>query len=515
VEELNDCTYFTGDINPLNVDEHLRFIKKCGFRKMQIYYTAMFKEEDGYSLDGNYDYRPEYPNGRADLAAMLKKIRDAGVTPGIHFLQTHIGLKSRYVTPVADHRLGLTQRFTLSRPLDVSGDVVYVEESTEGAEMHPKRRVLRFGGELISYEGYTSERPYRFTGCKRGVYETNVAAHPAGESGGVLDISEFGATSVYIDQNTDLQDEIAGKLADAYDAGFGFIYFDGSEGTNAPYDFHVPNAQYRVYKRLGSAPVFTEGAAKAHFSWHFLSRGNAFDVFAPDIFKSAIDVYPAEEAPHMRRDLTCVDFGWWAMKMPGTPSSNYEYQRKLYRDPRDYDCGTQADHYEYGASHAAAWDCPVTIQFDLDVLRRHPRIDDILEVLRRWQDVREKNWLTAEQKELLREPGAEYTLLINESGAYELVRCERLDCCEGVRAFAFERGGKRYVSFWHISGEGMLSLPVSAEALEAADEIASEWAAPAAGADGNALLPVGAKRYLRCGLSAEALKDAFKAAKLL
>jgi hypothetical protein len=40
----------------------------------------------------------------------------------------------------------------------------------------------------------------------------------------VLDISEFGATSIYLDQNTSLQGEIADKLADAYNAGFGFVY---------------------------------------------------------------------------------------------------------------------------------------------------------------------------------------------------------------------------------------------------------------------------------------------------
>ena len=48
---------------------------------------------------------------------MLARVKSAGITPGIHFLQTHIGIRSRYVTPVADHRLHKTRRFTLSRPL--------------------------------------------------------------------------------------------------------------------------------------------------------------------------------------------------------------------------------------------------------------------------------------------------------------------------------------------------------------------------------------------------------------
>lgn len=493
-----DNTFFTADINPGNVDAYLDCISRCGFRKMQIYYTAIFREEEGYSLAGNYDYRPEYPNGKEDLRKMLEKIRAAGILPGIHFLQTHIGLKSRYVSMQTDHRINLTQRFTLARPVGAEDSDIYVEENTEGAEMHPRRRVLRFGGELISYEGHTGEYPYRFTGCRRGAFGTTVSMHPAGEIGGILDISEFGGTSAYIDQNTDLQDEIAAKLADAYDAGFGFIYFDGSEGANIPYEYHVPNAQYRVLKHLGSEPLFTEGAAKAHFSWHFLTRGNAFDIFAPDLFKSAIDSYPAEEAPRMRLDLTCVDFGWWNIRLPGTPSGTYEYQKKLFRDERDSLCGTQADHFEYGAARAAGWDCPVTIQFDLETLAKHPRRDDLLEVLRRWQALRDGGYLGKKEKEFLRKPGNEVTLLIGENGTYELAQITRLDCGDDrIRAFLFERGGKRYVQYWHVSGEGRIRLNVKAADLSLAQEIAGPWEQASEDRDGSALLPAGAKRYLR------------------
>ena len=512
-DRFTDNTYFTADIHPGNADEHLRYIKQCGFRKMQIYYTAIFREEDIYALEGNYDYRPEYPNGREDLVRLLEKIKAAGVSPGLHFLHTHIGLRSRYVTPVADHRLNLAEPFTLAAPLGTEDAEIRVEENPENAEMHPKRRILRFGGELIRYEGVRTVRPYAFTGCRRGALGTRITGHPAGERGGVLDISEFSGVSAYIDQNSDLQDEIARKLADVYDAGFEFIYFDGSEGVNAPYEFHVPNAQYRVYTKLGSRPLFTEGAAKAHFSWHFLTRGNAFDIFPPDLFKSAIDRYPAEEAPRMRSDLTCVDFGWWSMVLPGTPSGDHVFQKDLYREPRDAVCGTQADHYEYGVSHAAAWDCPVTVQFRLDVLRSHPRIGDILETLRRWQDFRAKKLLTEEEKEKLRRPGAEVTLLVGESGEYELADVERLETGDdGIRAFAFTRRGTEYAAYWHVSGEGALRFPAGTPGLETAGEIAGIW--EKAEPDGGDLLsiPAGDRRYLRIRGSREDLRKAFGAA---
>jgi hypothetical protein len=266
----NASIYFAYDVNPKTVDQHIAYANAGGFRMMQIYYTCIFQSSGMYGLIGNYDYRDDYPNGREDLIAMLNKIKAAGIIPGLHVLQPHIGLKSRYVTPVADHRLNLKRHFTLAKPLDPTDTTIFVEQDTYNAPMAEKTRVLQFGGELITYEGYTDEYPYRFTGCTRGAYETVVQEHPAGQIGGVLDVSEYCATSVYIDQETDLQDEIGAKLADIYNAGFEFAYFDGSEGTNAPFAYHVSNAQYRVYRQFDPPPLFVEGAAKSHFRATFI-----------------------------------------------------------------------------------------------------------------------------------------------------------------------------------------------------------------------------------------------------
>jgi len=101
--------YWTSTVNPTNVEEHIHYARMGGFRLMSIYYPA-FLESRGYRLIGNYDvYRPEYPNGKVDLKAMLTKIKQAGITPGCHFLHSHIGRDSRYVTPIPDHRLNLTR----------------------------------------------------------------------------------------------------------------------------------------------------------------------------------------------------------------------------------------------------------------------------------------------------------------------------------------------------------------------------------------------------------------------
>lgn len=489
-DKINASAYWASNVNPSTVDEHIAYAKQGGFRMMLMYYTSFLKETMGYSLCGDYDFNDHFPNGYEDLKAMVQKIKDAGITPGIHFLQTHIGHLSRYVTPVADHRLNLTRHFTLAKELGTDDTTIYVEQNPEGTTMHPKTRVLQFNGELIHYESYTTEWPYMFTGCERGHWNTNVTPHQLGTIGGILDVSEFGGYSVYADQRTSLQDEVAWKLAKVYDCGFEFIYYDGSEGTAVPFEIHVPNAQYKVWEKITTKkPIYCEGAAKAHFSWHFLAGGNAFDVFPMPIFKKMIAKYPLEEAPRMAEDLTRVNFGWWC-----------------YRDD------TMPDIYEYGTSKAASWDCPITIQVNTNLFKTNPRTPDTFEVMKRWEDARAQKWLTQEQKEMLRDPDKEFILLINEKGEFELVEYVRIKLPEAVdteaTAYVFERGDKAYVVTWSTKGEANLKLDLAGD-LKYEVQLGGETVAFE-----NGILPIAGRRYLS-GASKEALVKAFENATLI
>lgn len=473
-------------LNPDNVDAYIAYAKKGGFQLMLVYYTAMCEEKPGYYYCGNYDYRSCYPEQEKTLKALLNKVKAAGITPGLHFLHTHIGIESRYVTPVPDHRLRLKKHLTLAKPIGTADTAVYVEEDPKNCTMHPDCRVLRFGKELIYYEWFSPEKPWRFEGCKRGYWGTTADEHDAGLIGGLLDISEYGATSVYLEQDSSLQDEIADKIAAIYNCGFEFAYFDGSEGTNPPYGYHVSNAQYKVFSRFQKAPVFCEGAAKTHFSWHMITGGNAFDAFPDAVFKEKIVEFPFEEAKLLRADYTRVNFGWWFFHKE-----------------------TQPDLFEFGLSRAAAWDCPTTVSVaSAELFRENPRTDDVLEVIRRWEDVRQQNWLTEEQKEALKNPRQEHVLLINEAGAYELVPYKQISCkCEDICAFAFSRGKKNYVVFWHKTGKGQLKLPFVGEyTLEAelgrrdsqADRVGNE-----------VILPVAGRRYFSTEEPMEMLMEAF------
>ena len=489
---INRSVFSVGSTSLEEADGQIEILKKCGIEMIKIHCFAFFKQRNPcYGDYGDYEYDlDKFPGGEDDIKAILEKFKAAGIHPGFHVLQTHIGINTSYVTPELDHRLNLKRHLTLSRALGTDDTTVYVEENPEGCEMHEKCRVLRFGTEAIYYESFTTEPPYRFEGCKRGHYGTYVKPHEKGTIGGVLDVSEYSATSIYADQKTSLQDEVAEKLARLYNLGFEFAYFDGSEGATEPYGIYVPLAQYRVYKKFDSEPLFCEGAAKAHFSWHMLSGANAFDVFPVNVFKKCISRFPCDAAKLMRNNFTRVNFGWWVAKLE-----------------------TQVDIFEYGSCKAVAWDCPTCISDTPDVYAQHKRINDIFEMLRRWEDARRYGFLTDEQKEALKDAEKEFTLLINENGEYELAEYFEIKIPDSkISAFSFERCGKSYVVYWHNEGSARLRVKLSGE-LTLTEDIGKE-ALEIGREDGEIIIPADNKKYLCSSLPIGELRRAFENCKV-
>ena len=119
--------------------------------------------------------------------------------------------------------------------------------------------------------------------------------------------------------------------------------------------------------------------------------------------------------------------------------------------------------WDFACSQCLAWDCPATVIMDLENLERHPHADDCLEVMRRWEDVRVRKILTPAQKEMLKDTTKEFHLHLEPDGSYALYPFEMLPTpskASAIRAYLFERHGKRVIAYWHTTGSGTLTLPV-------------------------------------------------------
>lgn len=481
------------DVNPGNIDDYIEYAKRAGFRAILVYYYSFAR------TPGHFEWNARYPGGMADLQSVVRKITDAGMIPGLHFHYCKAQKEDLYVSPVPDHRLHLLRIFTLARPLNIRGDTVWTEENPQGCTLDEGRRILKIGKELISYTGYTEKPAYAFTGCIRGALNTRPAAAETGEKFGLLDVDNW---PIYIrfDQNTSIQQEVAERLGHIYnEAGFRFVYFDGAEDVHEPFWYHVANAQLKVYNCFDPAPLFAEGAFKSHFSWHILSRGNAFDVFKPEFMKEAVRKHQIPAAREMAKNFTPVNFGWIRDESPGENS-----------------IGLQPDMVEYICSKGAAWDCPVSLKGDLARFPAYPRGQDNLEVFRRWEEFRVTRIITKKEKNALKNPDQEHFLFLNRKGEFKLLPYTQIRDVAGgdssVRAFLYFRKGKTGVVYWHTSAKGKLEVESKGHFHLYED---SEQEIPVDIKGNKVFLPVGKRRYFESNLSSEELIKLFENAKVI
>ena len=437
------CSYYSlRGVTPENIDAHIEYARRGGFRTMMVYYVDFARS------CGHYGWREEYPGGMEDLRYVTDRIRAAGMIPGLHFHYSKVGVNDPYINGGhPDTRMNSVCELVLAEPAGVADTVLVVEGNTQGLRREEGRRLLHLGDELISYADCTTRPPYMLTGCRRGLHNSQPAAHAAGSRARLLDVDDW-PLFVRIDQNTGIQREIAGRLGRIYaEAGFRFVYFDGAEDVPMPYWYNVSRSQSVVYDALRPAPLFAEGALKSHFGWHILSRGNAFDIFPPEYICPAMKKYTLRCAARNAEDFTAVDFGWVNYLAPGGAT-----------------IGMQPDMYEYIYCKALAWDAPVSLVGNLEELRRHPRTEDNLRVMERWERAKLADAFTPEQKERLKDPDREFFLFEDSQGRFELYPCRQLtpDDESGVRAFLFRRGTKSCILYWHTSGEDQLRLTLPA-----------------------------------------------------
>ncbi len=490
------CSPTRGD-----VDQYVALAKRAGLRTILLSYRS-FTEGAGHFL-----FNRKYPGGTADLKKVTDRIRAAGLRVGLHVHYSKAVKTDPYVTPVPDDRFHKVRTFTVAVAVDEKTSTIAVREDPAGCTRDDGRRILKIGKELIAYGDYTIEPPYRFTGCRRGHLGTAASPHPAGERAGLLDVDDW-TIFIRFDQATDVQDEAARRIAEIFrrTGPYDLVYFDGAEDVHDPFWYHVAGAQQRVYRLLEPAPPVCEAAMSSHFSWHIISRGNAYDVDGRHI-KSFCREISCRTAPVRARDFTRINFGWI-----------FQFYREM-----------GPDVLEYVLSRGAAWDCPFSIRATLEEVTAHPRAEDCLRVIKIWEDARIEGKLTDAQRATLKTlPAKEYQfiktwhavfsprwvdawskrpfkdqehhLFVNQRGEYELVPIREIPGVAGgrLKAYVFRRATQpddTYALLWAVRGEMDLVLPVTPERVTLMRPFGTRLPVPMKG--GKAVIPVGNRKYLR------------------
>lgn len=425
-------------VTPATVDESIAWAKRGGFGIYTIYYAA-FSHGPGrgeYGC-GTYGWNADYPRGMEDLKEVAGKVHAAGMKMGYHIHYNKCSLDDAYVRN-ADPRVGAAAHLILAGDVSPEDTEIVVHTLPRGIREEPLRRLLLLDKEYIYFDSYTTEPPYKFTGCKRASLGSKAVSHTAGTRFIHVDVDSW-TDFIRMDFSSDVQEEIASRINDVCrECGVDFLYYDGSDDVQEPYWYSIAKSQMRIHDALERKPLYSEGSMKPHFSWHLYARGNAFDAFRPEMIRASLEKYVVPCAKLNAMDFTPVNFGWTTNLPPSARSM-----------------GMQPDMFGIICARAAGYGCPMSLRGEAEQMRKNPMTGENLDVIRAWEELRLSGTLTEKQKEMLRDPSKEFVLLDGR-----IFECKELspEGYKGVRAFSFRRDGKSCIIFWVPRGSVLFDM---------------------------------------------------------
>jgi hypothetical protein len=384
-------------ITSANVDAWIDLARRLGMTQIDFHGGQSFRFGD---------CRPNpslYPNGRADLKAVIDRLHAAGIAAGLHTYAFFLARDTPWVAPVPDARLATARTLTLATDLDAAATTLPVVESTAGVSATTgffvrNSATLRVGEELIVFGGVSDKAPFAFTQCQRGAHGTKASAHPHGAKVGHLKEC-FG---LFVpDPDTTLLAEVAALTADTYNAcGFDMIYLDALDGSDVldphrhgEFAWHYGSRfAFEIAQRLRKPAVF-EMSTFSHHLWCIRSRYVAWD-HPNRSYKRFVDLHCVANE-ESRRMFLPGELGWWALKdWTGAQT-----------EP------TFADDIEYLLAKGLATDTGFALMgIDPKSAAAKPALPRMAELIRRWETLRLSGRVPAALEDRLREPGAEFTL---------------------------------------------------------------------------------------------------------
>ena len=384
----------TTDLTTETVDEWIDLARSLGFTQIDFHGGQSFRF-------GDIHPSPElYPNGHADLRAVIDRLHDAGIQAGLHTYAFFIDKACPWVTPKPDPRLASDAVFTLTSALTAEDTDVPVAEST--SEMSAitgffvrNSVTLRIDDELITYSGVSAESPYGFTGCERGACGTLPAPHDAGAR--VYHLKECFGLFVP-DPETDMLTEVAQRAADAYNAcGFDMIYLDALDGEDVlggtEWSWHYGSRfVWELAERL-DRPALMEMSTFHHHLWYVRARHGAWD-HPTKSHKRFIDLHIESNDTYDRMFLP-TNLGWWSVETwlgaAGEP--------------------THSDDMEYLCAKAIGTGSGLSLMgITPETLRERPVLERFASIFQRYETLRIGGAVSPAVLDQLRRPGAEFTL---------------------------------------------------------------------------------------------------------
>ena len=381
-------SYFIADFDERMIDTLLDCTKRAGL--MTLYHMQPFASWGHYQINTKI-----FPEGAAGMRACVEKARKLGIRIGAHTLTTFIQTNDPYVSPVPDPRLARTGSSVLAADADASASEIRVVSPEYFAnEKANWLHAAVIGQEIIRYRTVSSQPPWTLLDCQRGAFGTKASAHRTGADIGKLLDHPY---EVFF-PNMELQREIARNLARTFNqTGISQMDFDGHEGcaSTGQGDYAYELFPKDFYDSLDHAVINGTSNSK-HFYWHINSYCNWGEPWYEG-FRESMQEYRIKNQALFERNYLPNMLGWYLLTET-----------------------TSLSDIEWMLARAAGFNAGFALATGMDAVRRNPDLGPILDAIREWEAARRGGAFTSAQRELLRDPKAEFHLEPVSKGHWDL-----------------------------------------------------------------------------------------------
>jgi hypothetical protein len=370
--------YMISDFSEKNIDEMLEFTRKSGLTS--LYHEGPFQSWGHFILDSL-----SFPNGRKGMKMCVDKAAKMGIRIGAHTLSTFINTNDPYVTPVPDPRLAATGSSILTADASATDTLLGIMDKKCFSNLKPSTlKAFVIGNEIIQFRDVTQSQPYQLLGCRRGAFGSRQAFHRKGEVAAML--MDYPYQTLFPDFS--LQQEIAGNMARFFnETGVSQMDFDGHEGcmSSGEGEYAMEAFAEKVFRETDHALV--NGTSRSsHYYWHICHYWNWGEPWYGGFRESQGD-YRLDNQPFLERNYMPNMLGWFLLSST-----------------------TTMEDIEWMMARAAGYKAGFALVARYKSLKENPATDNLLGMIRLWQEATRSGIFSPEQLAKLKNPDNDFHL---------------------------------------------------------------------------------------------------------
>ncbi len=379
-------------------------------------FLKMFGNWGHFQLDSNL-----YPGGDDAIRRISEECTKNGIgftmytltnflkPKGQNFKSTKGALPEPFITPVIDKRF---ETYDITSELvrsvnEKETKILIKEDSTlnrffsKNGNSKQQQVLLKIGNELIYFKEKTINGDHIiFSGCIRGYLMSAVNSHKKGDKMEFL--YHAGYESLFpgtLDMNKDVAMNIGNR---AKELGFTRVLFDGIEGCLATgHGYFAKNQSMKTVYDINKDREMDYSASRiSNYTWYMMGPISWGEHRHPNFRGTMLD-YRINRQLQLQRSHTPHKLGQYYMSDASPGDINWLMGLTV------------------------GWNAGVDFSLNMDSFEKRPDKDEIIDIIRKWEDVRKSDKVTDKQKLLLRQIDCSFDIKSKKNGTYELVLKKR------------------------------------------------------------------------------------------